>query len=502
MLLENVELILEAFDYLQLPFALKQGRVGKLSIKIPWKKLGWDPIIILLEDVFICACQRDDDEWSRDAVEKREIAAKKAKLATAELAKLSRRVCDNQAGRSFISYITAKILDGIQVSLRNVHVIYIDNQNDTEQFIFGLRFSSLTIMTDSRAKQNSSGSSTARFRGNQVNKIVEILSLGIYCNSVEDASKSLGINNEDEPFLCYVSRIGFDGCDYVLQPFDVVVSLGVNKSGKLEHGGPQYTVNAELTSLVMSLNEVQLQRILVISDYLSTCTIRERYGRYRPWHNPLSRKLDGWQRMWWHYAQESILSDVRRKLRKSSWSSLGHRISCRRKYVNLYKRKLEFLHQEQAVNEDILKELERLERESEIEDILSYRSIAEHQLQEYLSNSLTPRMATNSIDTKEKSQNDELSSHRPRGWLNWLSLGMLGAGGTTDSSHFAGVVSDEIIKDIYEATEFHPVPSFEGGLAVKDKFCLSSFKFIIHQIMATLGSKYKYLSFISFLKIC
>lgn len=91
-LLENVELILEAFEYLQLPIALKQGdivvdwrfrlcqlfcllcflwiksfilyigRVGKLSIKIPWKKLGRDPIIIMLEDVFVCASQRNDQE--------------------------------------------------------------------------------------------------------------------------------------------------------------------------------------------------------------------------------------------------------------------------------------------------------------------------------------------------------------------------------------------------------------------------------------------------------
>lgn len=38
------------------------GRVGRLSIKIPWKKLGWDPIIILLEDVLVCACQRHDEE--------------------------------------------------------------------------------------------------------------------------------------------------------------------------------------------------------------------------------------------------------------------------------------------------------------------------------------------------------------------------------------------------------------------------------------------------------
>ncbi|XP_062192776.1 uncharacterized protein LOC133896228 [Phragmites australis] len=55
-LLENVELILEAFDYLQLPFTLKNGRIGKLSIRIPWKKLGWDPIIIVIEDVFVCTC--------------------------------------------------------------------------------------------------------------------------------------------------------------------------------------------------------------------------------------------------------------------------------------------------------------------------------------------------------------------------------------------------------------------------------------------------------------
>lgn len=65
-LLENVGLILEAFDYLQLPFALKQGRVGRLSIKIPWKKLGWDPLIITLEDVFVSASQRDDQEVTFD----------------------------------------------------------------------------------------------------------------------------------------------------------------------------------------------------------------------------------------------------------------------------------------------------------------------------------------------------------------------------------------------------------------------------------------------------
>lgn len=43
---------------------------------------------------------------------------------------------------------------------------------------------------------------------------------------------------------------------------------------------------------------------------------------------------------------------------------------------------------------------------------------------------------------------DEQSAGTSRGWLNWLSLGMLGAGGTAESSSFAGVVSEDIIKVI------------------------------------------------------
>lgn len=56
-------------------------------------------------------------------------------------------------------------------------------------------------------------------------------------------------------------------------------------------------------------------------------------------------------------------------------------------------------------------------------------------------------MATNGDNLPvEKSGDDERSSGRSRGWLNWLSRGMLGAAGTDDSSQFSGVVSDEVVK--------------------------------------------------------
>lgn len=43
-----------------------------------------------------------------------------------------------------------------------------------------------------------------------------------------------------------------------------------------------------------------------------------RYGRYRPPQSLLSMKLQGWQKNLWHYAQNSILADLRQKSRTSS----------------------------------------------------------------------------------------------------------------------------------------------------------------------------------------
>lgn len=46
----------------------------------------------------------------------------------------------------------------------------------------------------------------------------------------------------------------------------------------------------------------------------------------------------------------------------------------------------------------------------------------------------------------DKFVEDDQPPSKPRGWLNWLSYGMLGAGGTDDTNQFSGVISDDVIK--------------------------------------------------------
>eukprot|EP01018_Ginkgo_biloba_P017830 Gb_28330 [translate_table: standard] len=497
-LLENVDLILEAFDYLQLPFAIKQGVIGKLSIKIPWKKLGWDPILIALEDVFICTCQRDDSEWSTEAVETRELAGKRANLAAAELAKLSRRVSDSQAGQSFISYLSAKILDNIQVTIQNVHIRYVDQKPDSRvHFSFGLRFSTLTIMTtDLRAHSSSAGTSAgAKLKGGQVHKLVEIHDMCFYWNSREGYSNEQVIENVHGGHLFSDLTLESGEFNYVLKPLNATLSLMVSKSGRFERSSPQYSVALDLNDLVLALNDIQIHQMLILWDSITIYRLREKYGRFRPRNQPmLDRYGVGWQILWWQYAIAAVLSDVRKKMHRTSWSTFGLRMAARRKYVGLYRLKLERLQQGQHLDDVNLHELEEMEKELDMDEILNYRSVAESQLQlmDLSLNANGLNLESNDKDTVvEKHQSEERAANRPRGWLNWLSLGMLGAGGTTDSSQFAGVISDELIKDIYEATKYHPVSSLDSGNFLKGHCFLLSISINIHQIIATLKSMRK-----------
>lgn len=42
------------------------GTIGKLRLQVPWKRLGWDPIIVALEDVVVTSGPREDAEVSED----------------------------------------------------------------------------------------------------------------------------------------------------------------------------------------------------------------------------------------------------------------------------------------------------------------------------------------------------------------------------------------------------------------------------------------------------
>lgn len=476
--LENVELRLEAFDYLQLPFAINKGVIGKLKVQVPWKKLGWDPILISLEDVFICACPRDEFEWKTEALEARALAAKKAKLAAAELAKLSAKisqlVSDDHPSQSFLSHLSTKIIDNVQVTAQDVEFRYIDLKTDPEvAFSFGIKFTCFTMNTDHTCLGIPG---TGKPKANQVNKLVEIKELGIYCNSGKNNLESYG--ERFDGGLSTGLRTESNWI-YIVQPFDVSLRLVVNKNPLFDGSTPQYSVAIDAKKLAIFVEDRQLHEFLMLWDALSICKMREKYGRLRPavGQPGYDRRESGWQKVWWHYAVQAVLVDVHRKVRRNSWSYLEWRMDIRRKYVALYKSKLECLRKGKPAADQNLCTLEEMEKELDLDEILTFRSIAEDQLQaqdgphSFSEDNVSDQTDISFKDGTQEVKLDDQSSQKQRSWLNFLSLGMLGAAGSTVASgQFAGVLPDEIIEDIYEATKYQPT-GLKGIADLPKGFC-------------------------------
>jgi N-terminal region of Chorein or VPS13 len=184
--LENVQLRADAFDYLQLPFVVRHGSVGKLKLQvtstktrrvalfaaavavpgacchavrrpaaaamqIPWGHWRGGALVVELEDVVLCVSSREEVDWEEAPALRRAQAAKQAALAAAEIAKLGSRVAasgNNRGGPqqpspaaiganttgssggswgwgwSILEYISTYILNRLHFQVTNVHLFF------------------------------------------------------------------------------------------------------------------------------------------------------------------------------------------------------------------------------------------------------------------------------------------------------------------------------------------------------------------------------------------
>lgn len=79
--LTNLKVKTEALDFLNLPIQVKEGFVGTLTLKIPWKNLGSQPTLVYMDDVYVLACPKSELTYDEEAEKEKE---KERKLAHAE----------------------------------------------------------------------------------------------------------------------------------------------------------------------------------------------------------------------------------------------------------------------------------------------------------------------------------------------------------------------------------------------------------------------------------
>ncbi|CAG8552629.1 14898_t:CDS:10 [Dentiscutata erythropus] len=382
----------------QLNIAIWSGYVGELILNIPWSNLKNKPVKVFINDVYILAVPKAETEYDPDEIERRAQQLKQEQLANAELLHTSHieTTEEDQKNQSFMTKLVTKIVDNLQISIKNIHIRYEDKLSDPgHPFAVGFTLSEFSaVSTDSNWKPAFIEGETS-----SINKLVTLGSLAIYWNT---DSKSLAGSTTKESIATFTSLIASEQKipqehQYILKPVSGTGRITLNKYFELNT--PKTTAILLFDELGFILDDEQYRDALLMADLFHFYLRQQQYRKFRP-PNEVTPKKD--PRAWLQFAGNCIISEIRERNRKLTWEFFKERRDDRHDYV---------------------------------------KSIAKSQLKK--ERALIAKK-------KKEQQQQALSTRKSSGWFSGWWYG----GGSADSSENETVWTDEQLQELYEAIEY------------------------------------------------
>ncbi|KAK3724815.1 Vacuolar protein sorting-associated protein 13 [Vermiconidia calcicola] len=383
--LRNLELKREALDQFHLPLNVVEGHISSLVLQIPWSNLRGKPVRINIEDVFLLAAPREDEQFDAEEEERREHAVKMEKLDSAELLKERNTegmsAEEQQKQQGFTAALTTTIIDNVQISVKNVHIRYEDALSDPgHPFAAGLTLQELSaVSTDENWRPTfiQSASSTthklatlgslavywdtdAKLLGTGTGKQVGAEEQGIDRNEILDKFRELIVKG-DSPEV--------NKHQFILKPVSGRAGLEMDKTGKTDRA--KMKARLLFNELGFVLDETQYRDLLMLVDLFHYFIRNQEYKKLQPKTKP---KED--PRAWLQFAGHAVLDRIHERNRRWSWEYFAERRDDRKQYIALFKKKKK----EEKLTADEAKDLDRLEHKLSYEDLRFWRSLARNQL--------------------------------------------------------------------------------------------------------------------------
>ncbi|KAH8237095.1 hypothetical protein KR038_004232 [Drosophila bunnanda] len=355
--LQNLKIRENALDELDLPVQLIYGFLGewrnittfklnqvhchlirftgKLVLKIPWKNLYSQPVIVNIEDLYVLVSPNNNVQYNAEKEAKYEMDIKKAAMAALEAARkkeLEKDLPKPDAG--FTEKLTAQIVNNLQVQITNVHLRYEDTTTTGRPFSFGISLHELELYTTDRDWEKTYMAQQAA----QVFKMANLSCLSAYMN----CGGQLYADNKSglfEYFQENIARKDSKPVDYhyVLGPISCNAKLKLNMNPELDEPAfdkPKIDLTLEMEKLNVGLTNTQFDNVIKLGDAMNRQQLGLPYRKYRPYNLPVK----GHAKEWWNFAITAVLEeDIRRPNRCWTWKHIKeHRDRCRT-YAQKYK---------------------------------------------------------------------------------------------------------------------------------------------------------------------
>ncbi|XP_023192292.1 vacuolar protein sorting-associated protein 13D isoform X1 [Xiphophorus maculatus] len=351
--LENLPLRKDALREFDLPFEVKTGCIGKITLQIPFYRPYSDPWVISMSQLNLIIGPTQPQEF--DAEKEKEEARERKKYLLKTLEDKFKNECE-QKGESYWYSVVTRIIENFELKIQNVHLRFEDDVSIPDKaFCFGACISSVSALNPSKESIH------RPFKQKQV----EIEDFSVYWDTQCDMLGKLPADQILEAMAqCMQSRQH----QYIFEPVRASVLLRRNTS--LEplrtRNIPRIEGQVQLEPMSLRLSQVQYHQLMA---FLKEVERRERGMLYRTSRPKVP--ISGNCKVWFLFAIQANLSDIRERRRRTSWTFALQRARDALTYTKLYFRRLDtaFLSPEDKA------ELERIEEEQTLEELQILREV-------------------------------------------------------------------------------------------------------------------------------
>lgn len=315
--LTNMQLKPEALNALKLPIKVKAGFLGSVKLKVPWSRLGQDPVIVHLDRIFLLAEPATRvDGGSEDTLQE----AKRNRIHEMETKLLERaeRFKAEEVNQSWLGSLISTIIGNLKLSISNIHIRYEDGESHVSHpFAAGVTLDKLSAFT-----VDDNGDETFVTGGalDNIQKSVELERLAFYFDSdispwrLDKQWEDLLPSEWSQVFKFgtkdgEMARSHVDKHSYILEPVS-----GNAKYLKLRTDDT-HVVSQPLQKAVVNLDDVTIslskngyRDMLKLADNFAAFNERLKYAHYRP-NVPVNINPGSW----WKYAFNVVSDRIDRK---------------------------------------------------------------------------------------------------------------------------------------------------------------------------------------------
>ncbi|KAL3231388.1 Intermembrane lipid transfer protein VPS13 [Nakaseomyces bracarensis] len=473
--LRNLKLRQDCLDSLNLPLDVKFGVLNDLALVVPWSSLKNNPVKIIIEDCFLLCSPRDIYSVTAKEELERELRYKLHQLAEWELANQARMSLnknnngggDDSKNASFMQSLMTKVIDNLQITIKNIHIRYED-----KDCLFSKYPCSLGITLRELSAVSTDENWTPKFieiAQPITHKLFKMDSLCCYWNTnsvflqdyldetsdhfdphytelLSELKRNIaGVNSEENP-----------NHQYLLKPITGEGHLSLNKKGSTDEQ-PHADLEVVFDEFTVGIDDSEYSDFLYTLSNITSKSKKKAAQIDRP-----TVTVDQDPLRWFKYVTAVVQEQLAKKSEMWTWDHIKRVCDQRREYIDLWVQKLKQPNlQTSLANIEDEERLDTLTRELTYEQIILFRTVARRQ---YLQNS------------RSNSRNGQNTETKKGG--SWISSWWGGKSAPADDL----TLTDEQRKELYDAIEFdeNKDDDFENVIIPRDRVTMK-FKSILNR---------------------